>query len=239
MSNNVAQLEIQADFPLSAERSQYLPVSMPDLQEEFANTITHGAGAILSAVALYYLMEAASATSNSLIILGCAVYGVCQVLLYSASTLYHGVQEPRTKSIFRKADHVCIYLLIAGTYTPFLLAFLDGFWVWSLLTLVWACAFMGAYSRIVARPQDNMSYLPYIATGWLAVLGIKPILESAPMGGLLLILAGGVCFTIGVLFLIQHKRPYFHTIWHFWVLGGSACHFLAILHYVVPAGAAN
>jgi hemolysin III len=236
MSNNVAQLELPVDYQGVSERSAYLPVGMPAFQEEVANTLTHGAGMLLSVAALVYLMEAATATGNALTVFGCAVYGVCQTLLYAASTLYHGVQQPRAKGIFRKVDHVCIYLLIAGTYTPFLLAFLDGPWLWSLLSLVWACALFGAYSRIVARPQDPMSYTPYIATGWLAVLAVKPIIENTPMGGLLLIFAGGVCFTIGVAFLLQHRRPYFHTIWHLWVLAGSTCHFFAVLDYVVPAG---
>ena len=239
MSNNVAQLELQVDYPVSADRAQYLPVSMPALQEEFANTITHGAGALLSGLALYFLMEAAWASQNALTMIGCTVYGVCQVLLYCASTLYHGVQQPRAKSIFRKADHVCIYLLIAGTYTPFLLTFLDGMWGWLLLSLVWSCALLGAYTRIVAKPTDNMSYAPYVATGWLAVLAAKPIYDATPQGGLLLILAGGICFTIGVLFLLQYKRPYFHTIWHFWVLAGSTCHFFAIYHYVAMASQAG
>ncbi len=238
MSNNIAQLDLPADYPASADHTAYLPVSMPALQEEFANTITHGAGAILSLAALYYLMEAASATGSTITMVGVAVYGVTQLLLYSASTLYHGVQQPRAKGIFRKADHVCIYLLIAGTYTPFLLTFLQGPWGYSLLALVWGCALMGGYTRIVAKPQDEMSYAPYIATGWLAVLAAKPIYDYAPAGGLLLILAGGLCFTIGVFFLLQHRRPYYHTIWHLWVLAGSTCHFLAILYYVVPAGAA-
>lgn len=239
MSNNAAQLELHVDFPGVGEHAQYLPVGMPALQEEVANTLTHGAGTVLSVAALYFLMEAAAATGSTMTIFGCAVYGVCQILLYAASTLYHGVQQPRTKALFRKADHVCIYLLIAGTYTPFLLAFLDGPWLWSLLSLVWACALFGGYSRMVAKPHDPMSYTPYVATGWLAVLAVKPIIESTPLGGLLLIFAGGVCFTIGVAFLLQHRRPYFHTIWHLWVLAGSTCHFFAVLNYVVPAGAAR
>ena len=239
MSNNVAQLELPVEYQGVSTHTAYLPVEMPALQEEVANTLTHGAGMVLSAAALVYLWDAAAATGSALTLFGCAVYGICQTLLYAASTLYHGVQQPRAKGIFRKIDHVCIYLLIAGTYTPFLLAFLHGPWLWSLLALVWACAMFGAYSRIVARPQDPMSYTPYIATGWLAVLAVKPIIENTPLGGLLLIFAGGVCFTIGVAFLLQHRRPYFHTIWHLWVLAGSTFHFFAVLKYVVPAGMAS
>lgn len=168
-------------------------------------------------------------------IVGCTVFGVSLVTLYGASTLYHVARQPRLKKFLQIVDHIAIFLLIAGTYTPFTLVNLHGFWSWTLFGLVWSLATLGIVAKI--RWGDRWRWLSlaaYLGMGWCCLIAAKPLIESVPRGALLWLFAGGVTYTVGVIFYaLDHKR-YFHAIWHLFVMAGSICHFVAVLFYVVP-----
>jgi hemolysin III len=158
------------------------------------------------------------------------------VALYTASTLYHGARRPRAKDALRIFDKCCIYLLIAGTYTPFTLVTLRGGWGWTLFTLVWALALSGILATVLFGERLKAASLgSYLLMGWLAVVAIKPIYELVPAGAILLIVAGGLAYTTGVFFFACDRIRHNHAIWHLFVLAGSACHYLAVILYVIPA----
>jgi hemolysin III len=168
-------------------------------------------------------------------IVGCSIYGATQILLYTASTLYHSIPLPRAKAVLRLCDHAAIFLLIAGTYTPFTLVSLRGPWGWSLFGLVWGLALTGiALQSILIRYKALVTAIPYVAMGWVAIVAIKPLLESVALGGLVLLVAGGLAYTLGSVFYVWRRLPYHHAIWHLFVLMGSTLHFFAILFYVIP-----
>jgi len=205
-------------------------------REEMANTLSHGAGVVLSVVGLAVLSTLATLHGTVWHVVGCSVYGVTLVLLYLASTLYHGLPLSRAKVILQSLDHGAIYLLIAGTYTPFTLVNLRGPWGWSLFGIVWGLALLGILSRatiLSRRPAVSVAF--YIAMGWIAVVAVKPILAAIPIGCLILMLMGGVAYTAGVIFYAWERLPYNHAVWHCFVLTGSAFQFFAVLLYVVPA----
>ena len=205
--------------------------------EEIANSITHGVGILLSIVGLAVMTTFASLFGTTWHIVSCSIYGATQILLYTASTLYHSIPLPRAKAILRVLDHSAIYLLIAGTYTPFTLVNLRGPWGWLLFGLVWSLAIIGiALQSILIRQKAIVTVLPYIGMGWLAVIGVKPMLESVALGGIILLLAGGLAYTFGSIFYVWHRLPYHHAVWHIFVLAGSTLHFFAILFYVIPLG---
>ena len=203
--------------------------------EEIANSITHGIGLVLSLAGLVVLIILALLHGNTWHIVSCSVYGGTLVILYLASTLYHSIQSPQVKHLFRVIDHIAIYLLIAGTYTPFTLVNLRGSWGWTLFGLVWGLALFGILFKLLFANRHRTSpVVVYLLMGWLAVIAIKPILVLIPIGGLLWILAGGVAYTIGVLFFAWDRLPFNHTIWHLFVLAGSICHYFAVMFYVLP-----
>lgn len=202
------------------------------LEDEIASAITHGLGLALSIVALFVLVLIAAAEGTVWHVVGCSVYGGSLVALYLASTLYHLVWHPRWKAALRVVDHACIFLLIAGTYTPFTLTALRGAWGWSLLALVWTFALAGiTYKLIRARHGLPESAMPYILLGWLALIAAKPLVESIPLAGLLWLLGGGLAYTLGTIFYSLDGRRFFHAIWHLFVMAGSALHFCAVLYY--------
>ncbi|PKN33592.1 MAG: hemolysin D [Deltaproteobacteria bacterium HGW-Deltaproteobacteria-19] len=205
--------------------------------EEFFNSLTHGAGVLLSVACLAVMVIFASLHGNARHVVGCSVFGVSLVLLYTASTLYHSAHSPRLKHIFKTMDHACIYLLIAGTYTPFMLVTLQGRWGWSLLGIVWGIALLGIVFKIffVYRFRTAAT-VAYILMGWLAVVAIKPLLANLSAAGLAWLVAGGLSYTVGAVFYLMKRLPYSHAIWHIFVLGGSLCHFFAVLFHVIPAG---
>jgi hemolysin III len=206
----------------------------PLSREEIANTITHGLGCLLAIVGTIHLLTVGRVAESWPHLLGCFVFGLCMVLVYAASTLYHAARTPRTKDLFRLLDHVCIYLMIAGTYTPFALVVVPSPWNMLLLAGAWLMAALGIMRRIRSSDQlDRVGYLNYLVCGWLAILAAKPIVDVAPLGGCLLVLAGGLFYTVGVFFVCRN-RPFDHVIWHFFVLAGSACHYGAVLWYVAP-----
>jgi len=203
--------------------------------EEFAHALTHGIGALLSIAGLVMLIVLASLYGTVWHIVSCAIYGATMITLYTASTLYHTVTSPTWKFRMRIFDHASIFLLIAGTYTPFMLVNLRGPWGWSIFGVVWGLAVVGLVFKLFFTGRFGIvSTVVYILMGWMALIAIKPMLELIPPGGLWLILAGGLAYTGGVVFYAMKKLPYHHAIWHVFVLCGSVCHFLAVLWYVLP-----
>lgn len=203
--------------------------------EEIANSLTHGIGAALAIAALAILTAFAARLGDSWHMVGVSIYGTTQILMYTASTLYHAIPAGRAKAVFRYLDHVAIFLLIAGSYTPFTLVNLRGPWGWGMLVAVWSIALLGilAQGKLIHRHRWlNISI--YVAMGWLVVVGVRPLLDAVALGGLLLLLGGGLAYTLGTLFYAWRSLPYSHAIWHGFVLAGSTLHFFAILFYVIP-----
>ena len=208
-------------------------MELPDstLREEIANSISHGLGLLLALVAFPVLVLAAIEGGSVYFLVGVCVFGATVVLLYLASTLYHSLTHEAAKRLFRLVDHTAIFLLIAGTYTPFALGVLRGPWGWSLLAAVWALAIVGITLKIRRRTRHSrISIVLYVIMGWLAVVAIKPILLMIPLPGIALILAGGIAYTGGLAFFAAQRR-YSHFIWHLFVIAGSTFHFFAILWY--------
>jgi hemolysin III len=204
--------------------------------EEWANRLTHGAGALLAVVGLVALVRNAAARGTTLQLVACGVFGATLVLLYTSSTLYHSVPHARARSLLRVLDHSAIFLLIAGTYTPFTLVSLRGPWGWSLFGVVWGLAALGIGLRLVLprRPTGLFVGL-YLAMGWCVVLAARPLAAAVPPAGLALLAAGGLAYSGGVVFYLWRRLPYNHAIWHGFVLAGSAFHFFAVLFFLGPA----
>jgi hemolysin III len=205
------------------------------LGEEIANCVTHGVGWVASIVGLIVLVSLAGRYGTTLHVISVAVYGATLVLLYGASTMYHALTAPRAKAVFQVIDHAGIYLLIAGSYTPFTLLALKGPGGWSLFGAVWTIAVVGvsAEAWVVNKPKWA-SALIYLAMGWLVIVAIKPLVAALSGTGLWLLVAGGLCYTLGTVFYVMKKVPYMHAVWHLFVLAGSAFQFLAILLFVLP-----
>jgi hemolysin III len=205
------------------------------LGEEIANSVTHGVGALLSVVGLIVLVAYSVLTGDPVRVVASVVYGVSLVLEYTASTLYHALPQPRAKHVFKILDHSGIYLLIAGSYTPFLLITLQGAGGWWMAAGIWALALIGiVVEGFWAYRPKWLSASVYLLMGWLAIFAIKPMIANLPSQGVALLVAGGLAYTIGTPFYVLKKVPYFHMVWHLWVLAGSALHFFAVLLYVLP-----
>jgi hemolysin III len=202
--------------------------------EEIANSITHGIGAILSAAGLVAVVAAAASTGIASLVVACAVYGTSLVLLYLSSTLYHALTNRRARRVFRILDHVSIYLLIAGTYTPFTLVTLSGVGGWVLFGFVWTLAVIGIIFKCFFTGRLRaLSTVVYVLMGWVAVVAIHPLFQILPLPGFLLLLGGGLLYTFGVVFF-GSRWKYSHMVWHLFVLAGSVCHFIAVYAYVLP-----
>ncbi len=198
--------------------------------EEIANSATHGAGLVLSLVAFPVLVAAAARRFGTPEVVGAAVFAASLVCLYLVSTLYHALRPSRAKQVLQKLDHTAIYVLIAGSYTPFTLGALRGPWGWTLLSLVWAIAGTGiALEFLFGKRVHKLAVGLYVAMGWLVVVAAKPLLAAVPWPGLAWLAAGGLLYTGGIAFYAAKRVRYAHTVWHLFVLGGSACHFVAIL----------
>jgi len=205
------------------------------LGEEIANSVTHGVGVFLSIAGLVILVIFATLYGNAWHIVACSVFGATLILSYTASTLYHSIQLPGAKYVLRILDHAAIFLLIAGTYTPFMLVNLNGPWGWSLFGIIWGLAILGiAFQTTMLRRCTSVSVALYVAMGWAVVIAIKPLLASVATGGLVLLILGGIAYTAGVGFYVWRRLPYNHMIWHIFVLAGSILHFFAVLFYVIP-----
>jgi len=197
------------------------------------NSISHGVGAVLALIGATVLITLAALLADPWKIVGFTVYGVALVLLYLASTLYHALRG-RAKAVFQKIDHCSIYLLIAGSYTPFALVSLRGPWGWTLLGVVWSLALLGMAQEIwLARGPRVWSMVIYLLMGWLAMVAVVPLWQALTPSGFIWLAAGGACYTLGIAFYAtDHKLRHGHGVWHLFVLGGSICHFLTLLLYV-------
>lgn len=204
-------------------------------REEFWNTLTHGIGAVLSVVALVLLIIFSVYNGSAMHLAVSLVFGISLVLLYSASTIYHALVKLKWKRFFRLIDHLSIYVLIAGTYTPFALLGLKGTWGWTIFGLIWAFAIVGFIFKFSPlRRSEKLSLSLYALMGWLIIIAIKPLLANVPSPALWYLLGGGLCYTFGIYFYAKEKIPYNHAIWHVFVLGGSTLHFLGIFLYLIP-----
>ena len=202
---------------------------------ELANSVTHGVGLGLSIAGLAVLVVFASLRGEAVHIAACSVYGATLVLLYLASTLYHGVHAPRTKKVLQVIDHSAIYLLIAGTYTPFALIGLRGALGWWVFGVVWGIAAAGVAFKIVFGDRfPVVSVLVYLAMGWMCVVIIRPLLDQIGTAGVAWLMIGGLAYTAGLIFFGWQSLPYHHAIWHLFVMAGSTCHFFAVMLYVLP-----
>ncbi|MGN6739228.1 PAQR family membrane homeostasis protein TrhA [Dyella sp.] len=203
--------------------------------DELASSIVHGIGIVLSIAGLAALVALSARHGEVRDVVASAVFGTTLVLLYTASTLYHAVPVPKAKPVLRTLDHVAIYLLIAGTYTPFTLIALPGRWGWSLFAAVWTLAALGSVLEFGALKRfRKLSVLLYIGMGWIGMIAFKPLMAHLQTGGMLLLVAGGLAYTLGVPFYLWRRLPYHHSVWHCFVLAGSVLHYLAVLFYVIP-----
>jgi len=202
------------------------------LGEEIANSVSHGIGLAASLAAAPFLIGAMLRRGDTVLILAASIFAATVVLLYLSSTLYHAIPESRAKRVLQIIDHSAIYLLIAGTYTPFALGVLRGPLGWTLLSVVWLLAALGiALKTTKGIVWPRLSTALYLAMGWLALVAARPFLREVPLPGLALIAAGGLAYTAGVAFFAMDRLRYGHFVWHLFVLAGTACHYVAILQY--------
>jgi hemolysin III len=204
------------------------------LGEEIANSVIHGLGIGLSVAALVILVALAVLSGDPYKLASAIVFGVALVLEYTASTLYHSFPQPKVKHVFKIFDHCGIYLLIAGSYTPFCLVTLREDGGWLMFWVIWSFAAVGiAVEAFWAYRPRWLSAAVYLGMGWMVVLSINPLLENLAPQGVWLLVAGGLCYTFGTLFYVAKNIKYMHAVWHVWVLAGSTCHFLAVALYVM------
>ena len=204
----------------------------PSLGEEIANSVSHGVGFLLALVATPFLVVAAARRGDSAAIVGASVFAATTAVLYLASTLYHALPKNKAKQIFRVIDHSAIFLLIAGTYTPFTLGVLRGTWGWTLFGLVWSLAILGIVLKSVGGiGHPRLSTALYVGMGWLALIAIRPLWVHVPVEGWLWLIAGGLAYTSGIAFYAAERVRYGHFVWHVFVLMGTVCHFFAVLWY--------
>ena len=214
---------------------QTSPASHYSFREELLNCITHGAGVLLSIAALVLLVVFSSLRGGASHVVGSTIFGAALLLLYTASTLYHSFQKPGVKQLFKIFDHCCIYILIAGTYTPFLLVTLRGAIGWTLFGIIWFLAVSGIIFKVLFVNRFKiLSPIAYILMGWIIIFSIKPLADALAPGGIVWLVAGGLAYTMGVVFYAWKKLPFNHAIWHLFVLSGSICHFFAVIFYVLP-----
>lgn len=203
-------------------------------KEEIFNAITHGVGIALSVAGLAILVTMAALYGDAWKVTASAIYGASMIVLYTASTLYHSFSSPEIKKALNMFDHISIYYLIAGTYTPFVLVNMRGVWGWIIFGVVWACALGGTILKLIYKQRfRKISTILYLCMGWLILIAAKPLTLTIDKGGLILLAAGGLLYTLGVIFYKWKSLPLNHGIWHLFVLGGTMCHFFAVLYFVV------
>ena len=200
--------------------------------EETANSLSHGVGLLAALVGAPILIRSTIRHGGTANVVGASVFAATTIFLYLASTLYHAVPHARAKAVLRMFDHGAIFLLIAGTYTPFTLGVLRGPWGWTLFGIVWGLAVVGVALKLTTRLHHPvLSTGLYLLMGWLAVVAARPFWQRVPLPGLLWLLAGGVAYTAGVAFYTAKRAPYSHLAWHLCVLTGTVCHYVAVLRY--------
>ena len=221
-----------SDSLLNSKNSNKL-VNRYTIQEEIFNSITHGIGALLSIAALVILVAFASINGDVIQIISFSIYGFTLFFLFTSSTLYHSIFHEKSKQVFRVLDHIAIYLVIAGSYTPIALVAMKGTWGWIIFVLIWSMAAMGIILKIFTINQSKyLSTFLYIIMGWLIVIASKPMMNTLPPGLFMWLLLGGLIYTLGIVFYICKKIPFNHGIWHIFVLGGTIIHYLGILFHL-------
>ena len=203
------------------------------LGEEIANSVSHGVALLLAVIGTPFLVMSAVRQADAAFIVGASVFALTMVLLYGASMVYHALPRNRAKRVFKVLDHGAIYLLIAGTYTPFTLGVLRGAWGWTLFGLIWGLAVAGVVLKSMNRmSHPHLSTGLYLLMGWLVLIAIKPLVANVPTAGLWWLVAGGLAYTAGVVFYATDSRwRYGHFVWHLFVMAGTACHFVAVYGY--------
>ncbi|MFQ3186253.1 MAG: hemolysin III [Marinomonas primoryensis] len=203
------------------------------LGEEVANSISHGLGLVAAIVGTPFLVLSAIDYADMSFIVGVSIFSATMIVLYLASTVYHAMPRGKAKYVFQVIDHSAVYLLIAGTYTPFMLGVLKGVWGWSLLTAVWALALVGVSLKAFGKASHPaVSTTLYVILGWLILIAIKPLVALMETNGLLLLVLGGVLYTLGVVFFVMDSRlRYGHLVWHLFVVGGTVSHYFSIFYY--------
>lgn len=211
-------------------------ISNQTKHEEIVNAITHSMGIVLGIAALAILVVFASMKGDPWKVVSFSIYGSSIVILYSSSTMYHSIKNIRLKKFFQIIDHSSIFILIAGTYTPFLLVNMRGGWGWSIFGIIWGLAIAGIIIKsIMGTGGDALSAVIYLIMGWLIVVAFHKILVVVPFKGIVWLVIGGLCYSLGtIFFLLDKKLPFNHAIWHLFVLAGSITHFFSILFYVLP-----
>ncbi|GAB5381791.1 MAG: hemolysin III family protein [Aliiglaciecola sp.] len=207
------------------------PIHSYSLKEEVLNAMSHGVGLVFAIVGLVYLLLRSEST---LAVTSSAIYGASLTLMFLASTIYHSVTGVNAKQVFKLLDHSAIYILIAGTYTPFLAVSIGGWVGWLSIAVIWSIALFGVVFKCFVRHRfPKISVITYLVMGWLAVLLIYPLYQSVPGVGLLLLVAGGLCFSIGVIFYVKKHIKFTHAIWHLFVIAGCTCHYFSIYYFVL------
>ena len=202
--------------------------------EEIFNSVSHGVGVLLSIAALVLLIVFAAIYSDGYGLASALVYGISLILLYTMSMVYHIVQNEKGKKVLRIFDHCSIFILIAGTYTPYLLGPLRGALCWTIFGIIWGVTVIGILLNAISLERFKViSLICYVLMGWGIVLSIKPLAQNLPLGGLWLLIAGGLVYTVGIIFYVMKKYRYMHSVWHLFVLAGSICHYFSILLFVL------
>lgn len=226
--------KLNGDHSEPAEDPTMAPYKRQSYEEELANAITHGVGLVLSVIGWIVLLALAGLAGDGWDVGASAVFGGTLVFLYASSTLYHSVTTPRMKRVLRLLDHIAIFLLIAGTYTPFTVVLMRDGWGWTVLAAVWGVALAGLLFKLFSTHRFHPAATSfYLIMGWVGVLFVDPMSAALPAGALLLIAAGGLAYTAGVIFYGWHSLRYSHAIWHVFVLLGSICHYVAVVLYVL------
>jgi len=203
--------------------------------EEWANSLSHAVGVILSIIGLVCLIVLTSKEDSAMSVTAVSIYGASLIVLFLASTLYHSVQKPSLKRKFKIFDHCAIYGLIAGTYTPFMLVSLKGAWGYSITAVIWSLALIGIVFKLFFTEKfPKLSLFTYLLMGWLIIIASAELIAKVPTGGLVLLAIGGVVYSLGTIFYQMEKIPFNHAIWHFFVLAGALCHFFSVFYYVIP-----
>lgn len=211
------------------------PDSIHHRIEEWLNSATHGIGAVLSVIGTIALVVAAGQMGDAWKVVSFSIFGATLIMLYMASAFYHGSRSPRLRSVFKTLDHCAIFLLIAGTYTPFLLVNMRGTVGWTFFSIIWSLALSGVILKVVFKHRFRLVRVGiYLLMGWLIVFASADLVNSLSETALHLTIAGGLVYTVGVVFYLLDRIPYMHAIWHLFVIGGSACHFSAIYFGVLP-----
>lgn len=245
MANTCVQVYAELHYTFSEHRPARMTASMnhpddslPSIHlrvEEWINSATHGLGAILSVIGTIALIAGASQMGDTWKIVSFSVFGASLILLYMASALYHGARRPELKSLFKTLDHCAIFLLIAGTYTPFLLVNMRGTTGWTLFAVIWSLALTGVVLKVIFKNRFKLARVGiYVAMGWLITFASSDLVANLSETALHLTIAGGIVYTAGVAFYLADRIPYMHAVWHLFVIGGSACHFSAIYFGVLP-----